>query len=429
MLGPTLEIIPQLLIIPVILFVVGLLDAIFTRILGLEVLPTPIAAASGLSLFFITGITAFLVFALVHASSRHDSSPFQSTLARFISNVIDKAFGVDPRMRGVKRGRIRELYTRNIYHEIVQATHDDETLDKAVTALGTLGWRSWSDNLNNTFVHLLSPEASIRCNQTAARVIVDLEELFKSNGSTRLLLSDLARAAYRRAENNRPATLWTSTYIKAYAVIARAFRKDYPPVLCILGSDYATRPTKRLMSMDDLLLDIFFDYIDLVSPDGFPTPPMVQLFEPDFIVPRNVLRFIDRPYISLEEFESGSRDNRISVIISLLMAAKTPAVVMAAAREQIIEGGFSGIMVDFLVVKAVLQLPEESAEWQDTHMLEGLCSLCLDVAKSRSHRNHIPATVNATLTRLPPTGAASTALTGLLADLRQSHDPAQIWAS
>ncbi|KAJ7471771.1 hypothetical protein FB451DRAFT_1134484, partial [Mycena latifolia] len=87
-LGPALEVIPQLLIIPVILFIVGLLDSVFSNILGLVVLPVPIAAASGLSLFFVGGVGVFLVFALLDASFRPENSPFQSALARAIARRV-----------------------------------------------------------------------------------------------------------------------------------------------------------------------------------------------------------------------------------------------------------------------------------------------------------------------------------------------------
>ncbi|KAJ7475241.1 hypothetical protein B0H11DRAFT_1810715, partial [Mycena galericulata] len=91
MLGPAVEAIPQLLVIPVILFVVGLLDSIFSAILALRPLPVPIAAASALSLLFVIGIVAFLAAALLHAALWPASSPFQSSLARFVRRSFTAA--------------------------------------------------------------------------------------------------------------------------------------------------------------------------------------------------------------------------------------------------------------------------------------------------------------------------------------------------
>ncbi|KAJ7674292.1 hypothetical protein B0H17DRAFT_1208100 [Mycena rosella] len=68
MVGPTLEVILQLLVIPVILFVAGLLDSVFSTILSLEVLPVPVVAPSTLFLFFVADVVAFLAFTLLDGS-------------------------------------------------------------------------------------------------------------------------------------------------------------------------------------------------------------------------------------------------------------------------------------------------------------------------------------------------------------------------
>ncbi|KAJ7645262.1 hypothetical protein B0H17DRAFT_1104271 [Mycena rosella] len=270
---------------------------------------------------------------------------------------------------------------------------------------------SENNDLPKTLVHLLSPEASIRCNHTATHVIVDLEKDLNVSDDSQSLLSGLAEAAYR---DRLIVTLWTSPYIKACAFLVGAFHKDHPPVMCIIGSDYACS-LKRTQFMDNLLLDILFDHLDHVSPDGHPTPPLVQLFEPDFIVPRNVLRFLEDTHVRLKK-------PKVSVIISLLMTAKPPAVVLSAVREQAVGGDFLvAERVGFLVVEAVLQLPEQAADWEDVHLLEELCYTCMSIARrAQYHSWHIPGTVNATLVRLPPTSAASAALTRLMAELKES---------
>ncbi|KAJ7471775.1 hypothetical protein FB451DRAFT_307072 [Mycena latifolia] len=203
MLGPALEVIPQLLVIPVILFIVGLLDSIFSSILALEVLPAPIAAALGLSLLFVAGVVVFLVFALVDASFRPDSSPFQSTLARFFSKLfeISKPFKID------NDSDPEEIWWTNMrrktsmvstYQDIVRATHDDEALDKAAATLrgmieATFDPRSFNDTLS----YLLSPEASTRCNHTAAKVIVDLHNMFRPESALQSPIAEAARRHWR----------------------------------------------------------------------------------------------------------------------------------------------------------------------------------------------------------------------------------------
>ncbi|KAJ7471778.1 hypothetical protein FB451DRAFT_307141 [Mycena latifolia] len=188
-LGPTLEVIPQLLIIPVVLFIVGLLDSIFSSILGLVVLPVPIATASGLSLFFVGGVGLFLVFALLDASFRPQNSPFQSALARALTRKVIP-------LRYLK---FADADIRTTYHEVVQATHDDETLDKAASALREVIQSDWYHmaTISDTLSYLLSPEASTRCNHTAAKVIVDLHNIFRPESTVQSPIIDAARRHWR----------------------------------------------------------------------------------------------------------------------------------------------------------------------------------------------------------------------------------------
>ncbi|KAJ7471779.1 hypothetical protein FB451DRAFT_1399092 [Mycena latifolia] len=351
-LGPALEVIPQMLIIPVALFIVGLLDSIFSSILGLAVLPVPIATASGLSLFFVGGVGVFLVFALLDASFRPENSPFQSALARAVARrVIPHRY-----LKSADAG------LDTTYHEVVQATHDDETLDKAAAVLrGVIESCDWNPRNISTLSQLLSPEASIRSNHTAAMVIVDLRNIFRSEYG---LLSSIVEAA-RRSANYRPlATLWSSTYMKALAVVCGAFHEEHPSVVCILGSSPVDG---RRDWLDSLLLDIFFDYLHSVSPDGFLTPPLIQLFEPDFIVAQHVLEFLSQNLV---------RHDRTLVIISLLMAAKTPAVVIDAALVEFDSSvDFWTIHTGAVVVKCLLESFETNLE-DDGDLLAALCALC-----------------------------------------------------
>ncbi|KAJ7280034.1 hypothetical protein C8J57DRAFT_1501492 [Mycena rebaudengoi] len=58
-LGPVIEMIPQLLVIPVLLFVVGLLDNILSDVLQLAVHPVPVVATTNLSFFIIVGVPSW----------------------------------------------------------------------------------------------------------------------------------------------------------------------------------------------------------------------------------------------------------------------------------------------------------------------------------------------------------------------------------
>ncbi|KAJ7280097.1 hypothetical protein C8J57DRAFT_1058132, partial [Mycena rebaudengoi] len=69
MLGPVIEMIPQLLVIPVLLFVVGLLDNILSDVLQLVVLSTPVVVTTTLSFCFIAGVIAFLGYTLFDGSA------------------------------------------------------------------------------------------------------------------------------------------------------------------------------------------------------------------------------------------------------------------------------------------------------------------------------------------------------------------------
>ncbi|KAJ7119420.1 hypothetical protein C8R44DRAFT_788033 [Mycena epipterygia] len=443
-LRPAIEITRQLLVVPVILFVVGLLDSILSSILGLEVIPPPIVAAAGLSLFFIAGVVVFLSFTLLDATVRPENSPFPSTFAR----VIRKTFQIVTGSSKCTTSPIRMMAFT--YHEVVQATHDDETLDKAAAALlGMLDsvrptkYRSSLEHeARNTLDHLLSPEASIRCNVTASQIIVHLEHIFRPSGepsSSPLdrLLDPLARAA-RRSVHYRPmATLWTHRYIKALAVIVGAFRHDHPPVVCILGSSYMSHryvPTPVV----DLLFDVFFDYFHSVSPDGSLPPDMVQLFEPDFIGTEDVLGLLPR---LLPRLRLRDNDDDKLILISLLMAAKTPAAVISAAHKRIVNTDFlhPNFVVAWatggLVVEEFLRRPE--GEGDDDHLLADLCSACIFAVqetmerrrKEMFKRGYIAMlcldtlqTMETAFARLP-SSPASAALVDLMADLTRSPAP------
>ncbi|KAJ7866338.1 hypothetical protein B0H13DRAFT_2352544 [Mycena leptocephala] len=305
----------------------GLLDSIFSNILSLELLPIPIAAASSLSLFFIAGVVGFLAFALLHASVYPDSSPFQSTLVR----VVRKIFPAPKNYSDPKRILL------NTYHEIVQATHEDETLDSAAAALVATINRATNSLLAVFHAGLLQPWV----------IIILKPSLADPEQPGFHLLDDLAQAA-RRSANSRPLrTLWNSAYIQAWAVMVGVFREDHPPVICLLGSSYT------------------LSYANIL--------PMGHFHQ-------TLLAFSSQISLWHEMLFTIT-------FISLLMAAKTPAVVIAAAHDRLTQpDSFSRYSDPFvtglLVLEASLGLPDSSLG-AENHLLAELCSACIWYAKEQ----------------------------------------------
>lgn len=278
-LGPGLETLPVILTIPVVLFLVGLLESVFSVALQSSHSSVPVIATAALSAATIASVGVTLLGALVHACLRPNTSPFRTTtsqtiralsltigpraitalpqsiralplhvqsqvqvLGRWISSHIDRSVRLllllGPRIRqGVaslsrrifthirppmrtdntdlenqsskvqileKKDSIGQITINNpnandkhlsisdcVYHAIVQATHDDDLLDQAAAAFtsicehssSTRYYRSPQDdkllaNLEiNTLIHLLSPEASYRCNLTASESIMRLDNI------------------------------------------------------------------------------------------------------------------------------------------------------------------------------------------------------------------------------------------------------------
>jgi hypothetical protein len=241
MLGPVIEMMPQLLVIPVLLFVVGLVDNIFSDTLQLAVLPTPVMATIGLAFFFIAGIVTFLGYSLFDGSTRPRSSPFQSTLAGFISRRIIPMVGAwISWLRAQIMGLCLPLHTSDStlsssselpptghalmvthYHETAQAIHDDDTLDKASAALSSvLGpqrhiiFQSLKEDEVATLVCLLSPEASIHANRTAAAAIARID-IDGPNLIPQKVIIALVKAARRSVGSASIATLESSTFLAA----------------------------------------------------------------------------------------------------------------------------------------------------------------------------------------------------------------------
>ncbi|KAJ7485907.1 hypothetical protein FB451DRAFT_1231411 [Mycena latifolia] len=235
-LGPTIQLLPQLLVVPVLLFIAGLLDTLFSSVLQLSPAPMPILFTSGVSLFLISGVAALLCYTLAQGSLNPSGSPFH-------------------RLSNRSRDFPATLSTKapSIYHEVVQGTHDDDTLNQASAALYNIMqslavWPRYGgpnpgllDQERRTFLHLLSPEASTRSNRTAVQVISRIQE----SNRIRYSLTDMSELvpALLQAAKRSPESivdLWDSPFIRAMAIIANAgtISNQYPPALAFLSSEY-----------------------------------------------------------------------------------------------------------------------------------------------------------------------------------------------
>lgn len=176
LLGPCLEALPQFLVLPFFLFIIGLLDNILSSSFsnGNLILPTFIFSVVACVLVLAVGIV--LICAVVHGIMHPGTSPFQSLLSQNISRQQSSQRHIQDEF---KEGRSLTEDNREVFHSVVQETFEDEVLDQASTALyRIIVERSTSFDLKEleirTILHLLSSEASLRSNLSAARVIVNL---------------------------------------------------------------------------------------------------------------------------------------------------------------------------------------------------------------------------------------------------------------
>lgn len=254
-----MEALPVFLTIPVILFVIGLLDNIFSHASQLSKSSGAIRAAAWVSTVAILAVGILLLYALLHACTYPRTSPFRNTVsqvARPFSEAVHKhlvnasdiyiesrrSLWYDLAYPGRMIFRHRPFFGRlifqiryfpgrvtvflryfpgrvafqivkiitivkafetqsdpepynddrltlqeNIYHKVIQATHDDDLLDQAAAALSSVFMkkRKWafdsqsllSDLEIQTLLYLLSPEASYRTNRAAAQAIVTLNSM------------------------------------------------------------------------------------------------------------------------------------------------------------------------------------------------------------------------------------------------------------
>ncbi|KAJ7064089.1 hypothetical protein C8F01DRAFT_1022191 [Mycena amicta] len=316
LLGPTIESLPQLLVLPVLLFLLGLLDSLVSTALQISSPPVSILVAFGLSLFFVSGVALGLCYTIVDGSINPTTSPFQSRIAQVMNLLFVKK--TQPVLRWIRRlfGRKRARNPQKqkgggfaslvpsattfltsesmeVYHEVLQATGDDDILDNASAALfHIISQRTYTQVVQRrlfqrrnrlpvdllpqecgTLLHLLSPEASTRSNRTAAQVMVRISSntrarpLRYSQSDLGRLLPSLARAARRAASETGDAYallgLWDSEFLRAMAILAHPVSSEttYPPAIVILSAPHWS--WKYLASVElTQILALLFEMID-----------------------------------------------------------------------------------------------------------------------------------------------------------------------
>lgn len=192
LLAPTVDSLPQLLIIPVVLFIVGLLDNLLSSLVPLSSPFVLILVAAIVSCASAIAVAVYTIWTVAHGCMHPDRSPFQSTLSEFIlfsndllaqgwkvinlgwSTLLRKARALragpgsltphSPMMShpiplqslavpttiadlDIGENNNLELYKPNIhlteyeheaFHIVLQETHEDDVLDQAVAALPSL---------------------------------------------------------------------------------------------------------------------------------------------------------------------------------------------------------------------------------------------------------------------------------------------------
>jgi hypothetical protein len=213
-LSPTIDFLPQLLIISILLFVIGLIDNLFSVSASLD-------GAASRFLFTASGVCSLVfgtvVFALgctiLHGILRRLHSPFASTLTDFIIEGYMR--GLDVLSHGLRalyfrlrnsalaphigsayeRVKAHIMHVRaygildlsevenhhiKAYHNIMSQTYDDNLLDDGSSALKAIlqvtpvvGEKASSQSMMDLVAYLFTPAASRRSAMTAARAVHD----------------------------------------------------------------------------------------------------------------------------------------------------------------------------------------------------------------------------------------------------------------
>lgn len=224
-LAPAIDLLPQLLIVPVLLFVVGLLDNIISIAIPISRVFLPVFVAGLLSCAFALVVTIYTGWTVIDGCLHPETSPFQSTLSRLmviygtrLHSTVTSAYSASMKhcrlwkqdllslitgsyspsdqfgdsmevgflpviSFGAKEMDDAPLATHEIhaYHSVIQQTHEDDIVDQAAAVLlPIIRQREWKAFISpeelSSLCYMLSDEASIRTNITTAQYLVYLEQ-------------------------------------------------------------------------------------------------------------------------------------------------------------------------------------------------------------------------------------------------------------
>ncbi|EIM83827.1 uncharacterized protein STEHIDRAFT_159444 [Stereum hirsutum FP-91666 SS1] len=291
-LGTMIDTLPQLLIISVLLFLVGLLDSMATDWLSTSPRSPLALAAVTIATIPLGAAGMIIIYTFIHGCIYSSSSPFQSTASRFVEvygrrlaqmlhsigahtqpaqNAADAALRRPSGKRSADHHGMLQEELQTFYAS-VQTTHDDDSLDFAAAALSdaleaevSLQRRRiplgpvLSKHALQTLYFFLSSEASIRSNVTAASSIL---RIFGPNLSWELpfehgVRADIVRSLKIAAERCSATTtgfscsslLWNSDFAKAMVCVVTDKIWSLPvsiletsSTMMLLLSDYSAIP-------------------------------------------------------------------------------------------------------------------------------------------------------------------------------------------
>ncbi|KAF7323984.1 hypothetical protein MKEN_00620100 [Mycena kentingensis (nom. inval.)] len=441
-LRPAIELLPVILIIPVFLFLVGVLDILFSSVQTLHPLPDFLLLALGISVVCVTIVAGLLVFTIVDGSIHPHSSPFQSKLSYAIHRVVvprlerinQKLYRTFRQNRDHHRAegttmqvRVAETVlpsplekeTVQLYHEMVQITHEDENLDQAAGALFNIvhddagfSFRErivLSPQVCATLLHLLSPEASIRSNRTAASVIVRMQAtdplrmiIYPDIHCTSILTS-LIQAATRSPGAANLAAIWDSLFVRALAVMILQTDPDtteHPLIIqCLNAAQMSWKETlfgpspafKRAARVFQFLLDVLYSKLRSILPgrrDRSPADARIVdlLLSPQFAIAATpVLMAATRlMQVLVLHLPWNWRHEQTHVVRWIMKVTSTSHVVSFYLRS------FAGLSESevkslswthcgnmFAIADIVANLCFEDDEFQEWDSLAELCAACL----------------------------------------------------
>jgi hypothetical protein len=217
-LGPVIEFVPQILIISISLFVIGLIDTLFSATFQLHggAFESMVSASVLCALIFIA-VLVMLLLTTMYTLRRPHTSPFRSKLSdtirpvvtallKYLSNVIVHVVPdvqhLPPSSHYIRwlktiyqglqafmmqddsvESNNEQLSAFNVraYHSILIRTYDDTLIDEATSALQAVAlpsysytahvWDPESNSILELLIYLLSPRASRRSILTTVEAV------------------------------------------------------------------------------------------------------------------------------------------------------------------------------------------------------------------------------------------------------------------